>query len=82
MPSFVEVPALLNGSFVLRQSQVRRESFDPTNAEHLKSLRKFLETGSWGEVQFFCEPPYTDVPMSVLAKFALHNLKKGARAAA
>jgi len=59
----------------LRGTRVRRESFDPTNEEHLASLRKFVSTGSWGEVKFFAEAPFTEVPATVLMKYAAHNLE-------
>lgn len=58
----------------LRGTRVRRENFDPTNAEHLDSLRKFVSTGSWGEVKFFAEAPFTEVPATVMMKFAAHTL--------
>jgi len=58
----------------LRGTRVRRESFDPTNQEHLESLRKFVSTGSWGEVKFFAEAPFTEVPATVMMKYAAHTL--------
>lgn len=50
----------------------RREMFDPSNADHLASFRVFLQTGNWGEVHFFAELPYVDVPTTVLMKHAAH----------
>lgn len=70
MPAFVETSDFLNTSTALRQASFNRTFFDPKNGDHIRSLHKFLETGNWGNVQFYCEAPYTDVPMTVLRKFA------------
>ena len=63
---------------VLKKSLIRREHFDPANVEHLASFDTFIRTGNWGDVQFFAEAPYTEVPITVLTKFALdrRNLKR------
>jgi hypothetical protein len=61
---------------VLATPLVPRTTFDPKNKEHRASLKKFLDTGSWGSIQFFPEEPYVTVPETVLRKFALHNLQK------
>ena len=74
MPDFVESNDFLSNSTVLRHAAVKRETFDPTNAEHLESLKTFLETGNWGKTQFYCEFPFSNVPMTVLMKFASHSL--------
>ncbi len=55
-------------------SCINRADFDPTVQRHLDSLKKFLETGNWGDIQFFCEYPYTDVPTTVLMKYAAFKL--------
>ncbi len=60
-------------SSILRTTVITREAFDPANEAHLKSLDKYLETGTWGDVQFHPEHPYFDVVTTVLAKFALHT---------
>lgn len=63
---------------VLKKSLVRREHFDPANVDHLASFDVYLRTGNWGDIQFFAEAPYTEVPITVLSKFALdrRNLKR------
>lgn len=50
---------------------VRREHFDASNAEHVASFRHFVTTGSWGEIQFHAELPYTTVPATVTQKYLL-----------
>lgn len=65
----------LTRSAVLRKHGSKRAFFDATDPEHCASLRQFIKTGNWGEVQFFPEFPFTDVPMTVLMKFAGHHLK-------
>lgn len=52
-------------------SHVRREVFDPANPAHLKSYKQFLETGNWGDIQFFTEHPKQTVPATVEYKFAM-----------
>lgn len=74
MPHFLNADDVLAKSSILRQAHVRREFFDPTNQAHLSSLEHFVRTGNWGDVQFYCEHPFTDVPMTVLMKFAGHGL--------
>lgn len=74
MPNFIEVQDSLNRSTVLRIARFNRTDFDPENAMHLDSLKKFIETGAWGDVTFHCEYPFTDVPMTVLIKYAGHML--------
>lgn len=56
-------------------SRVNRVTFDPSKKAHLESVKTFMETGNWGDIQFFCEYPYTDVPMTVLTKFTAFKLK-------
>lgn len=73
MPDFLDHPDCLNMSTILRRQSVVRTFFDPSLQSHLDSLDVFLRTGNWGEVQFYCEHPYTDVPMTVLMKFALYE---------
>ena len=52
------------------RNPVPREVFDPSNARHLASFDVFIQTGNWGDVQFFPVLPYDDVPMTVLMAFA------------
>jgi hypothetical protein len=60
---------------ILRRARlVNREVFDPTNAAHLLSLKVFLATGNWGDVQFYPEAPFTEAPATVLTKYARHVL--------
>ncbi len=73
MPSVLETRLQ---SRILRENQVRREFFDPTNHEHLESYQTFLKTGNWGKVQFHEEFPYVTVPETVSRKFALHTLSQ------
>lgn len=64
----------MHASVILSTQQTLRVIFDPTNVEHLESLRAYVNTGSWGKVQFFAEAPYTNVPITVLMKYAAFNL--------
>ena len=74
MPDFIDSHDFLSQSTILRRASVNRQHFDPSNPEHLASLRTFIRTGNWGPVQFYCEFPFTDVPMTVLMKHASHVL--------
>lgn len=78
MPDFVETPDFLNNSTSLRKAGAHRMFFDPSLQSHLDSFDQFLKTGNWGEIHFFCESPYSDVPMTVLMKFAMYeqNVKR------
>lgn len=71
MPDFVDIGNydFLNQSSALRRMRIKREFFDPTNKEHLASLKHYMETGNWLQ-QFYPEAPFTDVPMTVFRKFA------------
>lgn len=73
MPDFSDTSDCLNLSSALRNGNISRVPFDPSLESHLESFRVFLRTGNWGDVQFYCEHPYTDVPMTVLMKHALYN---------
>ena len=73
MPDFLDHPDCLNLSTTLRKTAVNRTFFDPSLQSHLDSFDVFLRTGNWGDVQFYCEHPYTDVPMTVLMKFAMYE---------
>lgn len=73
MPDFADTSDCLNLSTALRKASVNRTFFDATSDAHLESFRVFLRTGNWGNVQFYCEHPYTDVPMTVLMKYAMHQ---------
>ena len=73
MPDFVDTSDFLAKSTILT-GVIRRENFDPSNPRHLESLQSFIRTGEWGSVQFFCEQPFSDVPMTVLMKYASYNL--------
>jgi hypothetical protein len=64
----MNMPDILNRAFVTRAY------FDPTNAEHLESLKSFVRTGNWGSIQFHAELPYVEVPATVLMKYAQHTL--------
>lgn len=73
MPDFADSSDVLNLSTALRRHTVNRVSFDPSLQSHLDSFDVFLRTGNWGDIQFYCEHPYTDVPMTVLMKFAMYE---------
>jgi hypothetical protein len=60
--------------FKQRTATVNRQTFNPKSPAHVKSLETFLRTGTWGDVSFFIEAPFTDVPTTVLTKFALAKL--------
>lgn len=75
MPNFVDTPDCLMRSQILQEVAKRRVHFNPANAEHCKSLKTFLDTGSWGAVTFHVDFPYTDVPTYVLTMYAAHKLK-------
>lgn len=74
MPEFRDSSDFLNTSTSLRRANPNREFFNPENGLHVDSLKHFLRTGNWGQFQFYCEAPYTDVPMTVLMLFAQHEL--------
>ena len=57
---------------ILKQPLINRQKFDPTNDSHLASFEVFMRTGNWGDIQFFTELPYNEVPMTVLMKYAEH----------
>ena len=57
---------------ILKQPLIDRQKFDPTNDSHLASFEVFMRTGNWGNIQFFAELPYNEVPMTVLMKYAEH----------
>jgi len=73
MPEFLQSYDFLNNSTALRKAGSYRTFFDPSKQSHLDSFDVFLKTGNWGEVQFFCEAPFSDVPMTVLMKFAMYE---------
>ena len=66
MPEFRDHSDFLNKSTTLRKAGSARTFFDPKNDDHVESLKTFVRTGNWGSASFFCEAPYTDVPMTVL----------------
>lgn len=59
---------------ILKQVFIERVYFDPSNAAHVESFKCFISTGNWGDIQFYPELPYIEVPITVLMKFALHQL--------
>lgn len=58
----------------LKKPFVNRQTFNPENPAHLASFTYFIQTGNWGDVQFFAELPYNEVPMTCMMKFAEHKL--------
>jgi hypothetical protein len=54
---------------------VNRQHFDPKNKAHIESMKIFLRTGTWGDVKFHVEPPFTDAVATVLTKYARYMLK-------
>ena len=69
----------MSRSTILRKHSSARTFFDPLNSEHCESLKRFIETGNWGSVQFFPEYPFTEVPMTVLMKFTRQRLDAAER---
>jgi len=53
-----------------------REEFTPSKREHVETYRRFLDTGSWGNMQFHIEYPYQSVAETVVNKFALYATSK------
>ncbi|WP_407305382.1 hypothetical protein [Acinetobacter sp.] len=84
MPEFLDSGNLdfMSRSATLRLHGTARTFFDPQNLVHCESLKNFLENGAWGAVQFYPEFPYTDVPTTVLSKFAAHALNVTRKAGA
>lgn len=74
MPHFVDTHDFMNRSSVLQRHGNSRVSFDPTNEAHVASFKKFIQTGNWGDVQFYTEFPYTDAPTTVSMRLHEHNL--------
>lgn len=58
---------------------IKREKFDPTNLDHLRSYYSFLETGKWGSVQFQIEYPFENAVDTVVHTFAKHALEERLR---
>jgi hypothetical protein len=82
MPEFVDVGStdFMSRSSILRRHGSARSFFDPTNEAHLASLKKYIETGMWDKnTMFFAEFPFTDAVMTVLMKFARHQLQVSER---
>ena len=75
MPNFVSDFDERLQSRLLKKNQVRREPFDPENREHQLSLKNFISTGNWKDVQFFAEFPYITVPETVTRKMVMYTLK-------
>jgi len=73
MPDFTDNDHFMNRSTVLRRHGSGRAHFDPTNEAHVESMRTFVSTGNWGKQQFYPEAPFTDVPTTVLMKYAAHR---------
>ena len=63
-------------SAALASAAIPKVSFDPKKKQHLASLKKFLETGKWGDVRFIAELPHVEVPATCLHKLAAHVLRK------
>lgn len=74
MPDFTSTNTFMSGSTVLQRNISTRTFFNPDDLSHQESLAKFIRTGNWGVVQFYPEKPFTDVPMTVLMKFAGRHL--------
>lgn len=63
----------LSAPSVLRRHGSSRVYFDPTNKDHVASLKNFLQTGNW-TIQFYAEEPFIEVPMTVFQKYMGHQL--------
>jgi hypothetical protein len=70
---------MLGQSGILRNARIERYEFDPTKAAHLDSLRNYLLTGNWGDIMFYTEAPYLNVPETVLRKTADWALRMAGR---
>lgn len=64
---------------ILARGGVNRVTFDPSNPKHQKSLRSYLKDGNWGDIQFFSEEPFMNVPATVMHKFCLYALRELAK---
>ena len=67
---------VLANSLILDRAKVRREQFNPKSRVHRASLKNFLNTGNWGEIQFYPEAPYVSVPETVLRKMSSFAVSK------
>lgn len=74
MPSFESTPQYIEKHKFVKNPQVRRETFNPENDQHVASFRSFVATGNWGDVMFFSEFPHTTVPSTVTAKYLRYML--------
>lgn len=61
-------------SILNRVHLVTRQIFDPENEQHIDSLKHYLRTGNWGEIQFYAELPFIEVPATVITKYTEHTL--------
>lgn len=61
-------------SILNRAHLINRQIFDPANQQHIDSLRHYLRTGNWGDIQFYEEVPFVEVPATVLTKYAEYML--------
>ena len=68
-------PMTNHKSQALALAEIPKVSFDPTNKQHLASLKSFLTLGKWGKVRFAPELPHVEVPATCLHKLALHALR-------
>lgn len=66
---------VLYAATTLKIQSVDRVKFDPSNKEHLLSLKTFLQKGSWGNLQFKIEHPYNSVIDSVLRNLANYYIQ-------
>lgn len=63
------MPSVLN-----RAQLINRQIFNPADESHVNSLKEYLRTGNWGDVQFYAELPFVEVPITVITKYAQHQL--------
>ena len=63
-------------SRILSSTGISRVKFDPANQEHLLSVKSFLETGRWGDVNFLVSQPFTNVPSMVQHMLCTYALEK------
>lgn len=55
---------------------VTRSSFDPTNVDHLKEFKYFVENRRWrNKCIFILEYPWQDIPTMCYEKYAKETLK-------
>ena len=74
--NYTEETTRLQARYLNSIKVIRREVFHVKNKEHLQSFKQYLETGTWGDVQFFAEGEHITVPETVMRKYSKSMLNK------